>query len=213
MSASRTRALLDGRRSPAQSGRRRESILDAALACFIERGYEPATVAEIIARAGASNGSLYHFFPHGKPEIAAAVHLDAQARYQRELLPVLRDASAEAGIRNGVAFHLRWVQQNADRARFLFADHPGEVDRLISPALRTLNRAFFGELKAWTERHMAAGSLRALPFQTFIAIWIGPAQNLARQCLADGTLSSLTKAGPALIEAAWRSLGQTEVQS
>lgn len=197
---------LDGRRGAAHAAQRRESILAAALACLTEHGYEPTTVAEIVARSGASTGSLYHFFPHGKPAIAAAVHLEAQARYQRDLLPVLETAGAEAGIRGAVAFHLRWVRQNAPHARVLFADHPREVEILVAPELTELNSEFFDQVRAWVQRHVATGELVALPLPTFIAIWVGPAHHLARQRLLDGTLSTLERAAPPLADAAWRSL-------
>ena len=134
------------------------------------------------------------------------MHVDAQARYQRALLPVLHDGSAETGIRGAVAFHLQWVRQNAERARFLFADRPKEVDRLVEPDLRAMNREFFGHVRTWVERHVVAGSVRPLPLATFVAIWIGPAHHLARQRLLDGTLSSLRRSAPALADAAWRSL-------
>src|ERR1700739_4128719 len=39
------------------------SLLEAAGAEFAERGYEAATMTAIAARAGASIGSLYQFFP------------------------------------------------------------------------------------------------------------------------------------------------------
>ena len=39
------------------------SLLDAAAACFVEKGYDAATMTAIAARAGASIGSLYQFFP------------------------------------------------------------------------------------------------------------------------------------------------------
>jgi AcrR family transcriptional regulator len=49
-------------------------LLDAAAAVFVERGYEAATMTEVAARAGASIGSLYQFFPT-KPLLAEALHL------------------------------------------------------------------------------------------------------------------------------------------
>ena len=39
------------------------SLLEADTACFVEKGYDAATMTEIAARAGASIGSLYQFFP------------------------------------------------------------------------------------------------------------------------------------------------------
>jgi TetR/AcrR family transcriptional regulator, lmrAB and yxaGH operons repressor len=45
---------------------------------FRELGYEGATLSRITARTGLGKGSLYHFFPGGKEEMAAAVldHVD-----------------------------------------------------------------------------------------------------------------------------------------
>jgi AcrR family transcriptional regulator len=45
------------------------SLLEAAAAVFVEKGYEAATMTEIAARAGAPIGSLYQFFP-GKEALA-----------------------------------------------------------------------------------------------------------------------------------------------
>jgi AcrR family transcriptional regulator len=39
------------------------SLLDAAAACFVEKGYDATTMTAIAARAGAAIGSLYQFFP------------------------------------------------------------------------------------------------------------------------------------------------------
>ena len=44
----------------------------AAAALFVERGYDATTMTEIAARAGASIGSLYLFFPT-KPALAQAM--------------------------------------------------------------------------------------------------------------------------------------------
>ena len=39
------------------------ALLEAAGACFLEKGYEGTTMTEVAARAGAAIGSLYQFFP------------------------------------------------------------------------------------------------------------------------------------------------------
>src|SRR5579859_3967630 len=59
------KSKLDPRRIPTQDrGRQRvERILDAAAKVFTEAGFEAATTEAIAARAGASIGSLYQFFP------------------------------------------------------------------------------------------------------------------------------------------------------
>ncbi|HEY0199592.1 MAG TPA: helix-turn-helix domain-containing protein [Rhodanobacter sp.] len=53
-------------------------LLDTAAAYFVEKGYDAATMTEIAARAGASIGSLYQFFP--TKEALALALLDRYAR-------------------------------------------------------------------------------------------------------------------------------------
>lgn len=56
--------------------RTRRAILDAAAAVFDERGYDAATIADILSRAGVTKGALYFHFA-SKRELAQGV-LDAQ---------------------------------------------------------------------------------------------------------------------------------------
>ncbi|MBT2384042.1 ScbR family autoregulator-binding transcription factor [Streptomyces sp. ISL-11] len=56
--------------------RTRRTILEAAAVVFDERGYDAATINEILARAEVTKGALYFHFP-SKEELAHAV-VDAQ---------------------------------------------------------------------------------------------------------------------------------------
>jgi TetR/AcrR family transcriptional regulator, repressor of fatR-cypB operon len=47
---------------PADRPDRRESILDAALQCFVERGFHGTSVPEIAAKANIAPGTIYHYF-------------------------------------------------------------------------------------------------------------------------------------------------------
>lgn len=51
---------------------RRDQILDAALRCFAERGFQATSMADIISASGLSAGALYLYFA-GKWDIAQAV--------------------------------------------------------------------------------------------------------------------------------------------
>lgn len=77
----RSYAAMKLRRLPQQErGERRvTTLLDAAAAVIAETGYDAATMSEIAARAGASIGSLYQFFPN-KQSITQAL----RAQYGRE---------------------------------------------------------------------------------------------------------------------------------
>ena len=51
----------------------RADVLPMLGEVFREHGFEGASLAAITARTGLGKGSLYHFFPGGKEEMAAAV--------------------------------------------------------------------------------------------------------------------------------------------
>ncbi len=59
------------------------SLLDAAAACFVEKGYDAATMTEIAARADAAIGSLYQFFPTKEALAQALMGNYADALQQR----------------------------------------------------------------------------------------------------------------------------------
>jgi AcrR family transcriptional regulator len=201
-------ALVDGRAGEAASEQRRHSILDAALECFTTVGYEATTVAAIRQRAGVTTGSLYHYFPAGKPEIAAAVHVDSLRRYQADFLPVLATMrnDAEAGIRAGVRYHLDWIDAHPKRARFLFSDHPKEVGIALRRSLRDLNAEFFVAIGEWIDRQIDAGAIRPLPKQALYALWVGPAQQIGRQLVTNQLRPRLRDTIDALSDGAWRAL-------
>ncbi|HEY0204392.1 MAG TPA: helix-turn-helix domain-containing protein [Acetobacteraceae bacterium] len=70
------RSPVTSRAPQRQRGRDRvTALLAAAAVLFVERGYDAATMTEIAARAGASIGSLYLFFPT-KPALAQAMLAD-----------------------------------------------------------------------------------------------------------------------------------------
>ena len=47
---------------PPERADRRESILEAALACFVERGFHGTAIPQIAERAGIAAGTIYHYF-------------------------------------------------------------------------------------------------------------------------------------------------------
>jgi TetR/AcrR family transcriptional repressor of lmrAB and yxaGH operons len=68
--------------APAQ--KHRESLVGASLSLFQRQGYAGTGLAEILSESGAPRGSLYHYFPEGKEQIAeAALRQAAAATEQR----------------------------------------------------------------------------------------------------------------------------------
>ena len=59
---------------------------------FRELGFEGASLFEITERTGLSSGSLYHFFPGGKQEMAAAVLADVAGWFDAAIFTPLEQA-------------------------------------------------------------------------------------------------------------------------
>ena len=199
---------VDGRVGKSASDQRRQSIVDAALECFTNDGYEATTVSGLRQRAGVTTGSLYHYFPAGKTEIAAAVHIDCLRRYQTDFIPVLAAAGdhAEAGIRVGVRYHLEWIVAHPQRARFLFSDHTDDVRAAVQDSLHALNAEFFSAVGQWIDRQINAGAIRPLPKQALYALWVGPAQQIGRQLVGNQLRLRLEDTIEVLGDGAWRAL-------
>jgi AcrR family transcriptional regulator len=68
------------------------ALLDAAGSVFAEKGFDGATMTEIAARAGASIGSLYQFFP--TKELLAEALMDRDTAVLIERLGRLESAAA-----------------------------------------------------------------------------------------------------------------------
>jgi AcrR family transcriptional regulator len=188
------------------AGGRRETILQAALECFNERGFAAATVEEIRRRSGASIGSIYHHFG-GKEGIAAELYIEGLRGYQEGFLRALEaDHGAEAGIRALVGHHLRWVEHNPELARFLMNRRETELIDATEARVRELNRAFFPRVTAWVERWVEAGALRPLSAELREPVLLGPCQEFSRLWLAGRARISLRRAEAELADATWNAV-------
>lgn len=79
----------------------RARILEATSTLFMERGYTASGLKQIAETSAAPIGSLYHFFPGGKAELAAETLTVAGRAYQA-LVDAVFDAAPDvvAGMRD-----------------------------------------------------------------------------------------------------------------
>lgn len=95
------------RKPQARSAVTRESILDAALECLVERGYARTATADVAERAGVSRGAQLHHFPTRDGLLAATVeHL--AVRRLAELRRTL-DGPAISGDEIDAAIDFIWA--------------------------------------------------------------------------------------------------------
>jgi AcrR family transcriptional regulator len=79
----------------------RADVLPALGEVFREHGFEGASLSVIGERTGLGKGSLYHFFPGGKEEMAAAVLTEIDGWFQAHIFKPLREeADAARAIRH-----------------------------------------------------------------------------------------------------------------
>ena len=177
---------------------RQDTIRKAALESFGATG--EIAIEDVRRRSGASIGSIYHHFG-GKDGIAAALYVEILRDYQAGVVRTLRRApGAEGGVRSLVRHHLRWVERNPERARFLLQG--GAARAAAGDELKALNRSLATLVGEWVERQPA---IRPLQREVFYATVIGPAQELSRHWLA-GRIQSLRRLEDELAETAWRAV-------
>jgi AcrR family transcriptional regulator len=74
----------------------RTRLLTATNESFRRRGYNGTSLKHVTEAAQAPTGSLYHFFPGGKDELAAATIATSGEAY-RELIETVADAASSPG--------------------------------------------------------------------------------------------------------------------
>jgi AcrR family transcriptional regulator len=183
-------------------------IIEAALSCFNEIGLDRANMEDIRTRSGASTGSIYHHFK-SKEQLAAEVYLEMIRRYQQGFLPALEDnTDARAGIGAVVRYHLKWVEDHPDWARFLFQQRRAQFMTGMEGEFSRINADFFGRAARWLGTHVTAGTIRRLPADLYIPLILGPCQEYTRMYLSGRTRAKTDNIADELAGAIWRAVGR-----
>jgi AcrR family transcriptional regulator len=186
---------------------RQRQIIDAALACFTEKGFPATSIADICKKAGASTGSVYHHFK-SKGRLAAAIYLEGIRDYQTGMVETLsRQKTARSGIAAIIHYHLTWVKNNPEWARFLFQKRHAEYMDDTEDEMKRLNAEFVKGMSGWFQKHIEAGTIKALPRDVFMALLLGPCQEFARMVVGGYAKSDVAVAARELAGAAWAALG------
>jgi AcrR family transcriptional regulator len=188
---------------------RRQTIRDAALQLFLEKGLGATTLEQILERSGASVGSFYHHF-QSKVEVAAALYLETLESYQAAFLGELRaHPGARAGIEGVVRHHLKWTGRYPELATYLTHCREPEVAQASEASAQELNRAFFAQTGAWLIKHVQDGKVRRLSPALYYALWMGPSDEFTRLWLLGPRpreARQLAQAETILASAAWENL-------
>jgi len=173
--------------SPQQRGEEtRSNILQAAVECFAQHGYEATGVNEICQRAGVTKGAFYHHFPSKQ-----AVFTELLNRWLDGLDKQLADALAGAASVPEGLLHV------ADRAEHIFdmadeqlpmflefwteARHDPVIRQEVIAPYRRYRDYFSGIIQAG----MAEGSLRQVDPDVVAQIIVSLAVGLVLQGVLD----------------------------
>jgi len=146
-------------------------LVDAAVAEFLERGYEGASMERIASRAGVTKGGLYHHFPGKDALLIFATQALAQPVFR-----ILTNAMSQASPVGGLARYIKgslgfWARRPRQLELFFLT-----MTKLAeSPDAR---RGYSGSYRETTEavatlyrRGLEAGELRGLePRATALAL-------------------------------------------
>lgn len=188
----------------------RERILQAALQCFNEFGYDRTSIARIRDHSGVSNGALFHHFPN-KEAIAEGLYLEAMRVVQQGYWSVLEQhpASVRDSVQGIIGNLLTWVETNSQWARFLYAQGHLDWSSAAGSELNTRNRELNAAYRTWLGTFIDAGTARDLPMVVAVAIVTGPAHAIAQRWLAGQIPGPLGDYADDLIDAATAGLTGT----
>lgn len=126
----------------------RQRLITATNESFRRRGYHGTALSDVRAASGATTGSLYHFFPGGKSELARAVVTETGAAYQ-ELFEAIADAAD--GPAAGVGDFFDGAAGVLAETDYIDVCPIGTVAREVANTEETLRTASHGVFTSWTE--------------------------------------------------------------
>ncbi len=179
---------------------RRESILDAALACFLEKGYIATTINDIREASGATTGSIYHFFD-GKGALAMALLEDAAVGWSGESQAA--SETPEAVIKAAAGGLVAWGLKNPELFRFT-----DEIRTLAVTAPEfadiadTLGGAQ-GSTQTAYSKFVKARKVKDLPWPVAHSLILGPAYTYLRLATTGRARVAAKRAVEMLSDAAW----------
>jgi len=189
------------------SKQRRQQIVQAALECFANKGFAQTTMEDIRRRANASSGSIYHHYK-SKEQLAARVLQEGIIHHQSGILAELKHQhEAKEGIYAIVRFHLRWVTEHPNWARFMFQMREADIVASAEADLRKANRKMFQQLFQWLKPHIEKGAIKNLPEDLYIPLIMGPCFAYTRLLLSGMSTTDIPSAGEILAMSIWRSIG------
>ena len=101
---------------PRSSPEKYDRILEAAVAVFAQRGFHSARVADIAARAGVADGTVYLYFRNKEEILMAAINSAFDAFMKHARVELAKIESPVEKLRSLAFLHLHALGSNRDMA-------------------------------------------------------------------------------------------------
>jgi AcrR family transcriptional regulator len=185
---------------------RRRAILEGALAVFLERGFERATLEAICARVGVTKGSVYHHFT-SKEQIAVTLYGEAIGSLQADIASAISDASSARDIvERLVSSYLAWFERQPAVGAFVFQVMDGHALDAYAEPVRATRVAFIDALAARLEAFVGRGEVLSATARLHVALVIGPSRDFLRGWLPAPDAKAMREARRVLPPAAYESI-------
>lgn len=183
--------------------RRRDEILDAALACFVTRGVLAVGIEDIRKAAAASPSSIYHQFAGIEDIVVALVERTAAHQYTALAAAAAAAGSAEGAVRAIVDELLAWTFAHPKEARFMYQAFAAELAGPDRRRIEIAKRDHRAALDLALAPHLAGSPLATWSTLELGILILGQAHQACRLYLANQALDPVWMRA-ALPELAWR---------
>lgn len=145
----------------------KESIVNTAARLFFSQGYHATGLNQIVKESQAPKGSLYHYFPHGKEELA---HVCIQKTNEHILRKFEEVFAAHRNTAEGLQQFVRDIADEAEAAGFTgflpFSFWAAVETSCISSDLRADCQNVFADWQVIISKHLVLDGMSEEKAQT-----------------------------------------------
>ena len=197
--------MVNGSQHQASSARQQQ-ILDAALHCFLERGVDATTIADVRARSMASTGSIYHHFKD-KDGLVGGVLQHIIGRYQASLQSALPRMNDPQTLIMGIVLHFtEWAAQNSSAVKLLGKMRGSSVLHRVNGRADLPTESLLNPALVDLEKAADDGAIIKLAAPLYEAVILGPLFSISDHWQQDNPHA--TKEAGLLAMSAWQALAK-----
>jgi AcrR family transcriptional regulator len=140
----------------------RDRLVTATNELFRRHGYQGTSLKQVTEAAGATIGSLYHFFPSGKDDLSIAAITESGEAY-RQLFEVFADAATDAA--SAVANFFDGAADVLEETDYIDPCPIGTVAREVASTNEALRQATDRVFRRWIETAASTFEAEGIPPQ------------------------------------------------